>query len=183
MIRKGIHTSAVIDVEGQLDLPPTTILEPLAVFFIGSSGRLSLGERNIFYPHCSVRIDQGWMETGSDVSFGPGCHIYEPRGGLRIGNSCLIAGGVMICGAEHGTRLGAGPMRFQPAIAKPIIIEDDVWIGMGAVITPGVTIGARSVIGAGSVVTRDIPPDSVAHGVPCKVKRSREDHDKKRTTP
>ena len=174
MIRKGIHPSAVVDSQGHLDLPVTTIIEPLTALYIGRHGRISLGERNIFYPNCTIRIDQGWMETGKDVSFGPGCQIYEPRAGLRIGDDCLIAGGVMICGVSHGTETGI-PMRFQPAAAKAIVIEDDVWIGMGAVIMPGVTIGAHSIVGAGSIVTKDIPPNSVAHGVPCTVKRKRDD--------
>ena len=56
--------------------------------------------------------------------------------------------------------------------AKPILIGDDVWVGGSAVICPGVTIGDRSVIGAGSVVTKNIPPDAFAAGNPCRVIRS-----------
>ena len=53
--------------------------------------------------------------------------------------------------------------------AKPITIENNVWVGGSVVICPGVTIGARSVIGAGSVVTKNVPPDTVAAGNPCRV--------------
>ncbi len=60
----------------------------------------------------------------------------------------------------------------------PIRIEDNVWVGAGAVILPGVTIGKNSVIGAGSVVTKDIPAGVVALGVPCRVLREIGDHDR-----
>src|SRR5690349_3020880 len=103
MIRTGIHPSAVVDVLGKAVLPPTTVLEPQAVIYVGPAGLLELGELNILYPHASIRIDQGWMKTGKDVSFGPGVVIYEPRGGLEIGDHCMIAGGVAICGTEHGS--------------------------------------------------------------------------------
>jgi len=173
MIRRGIHPSAVVDIEGDAVIPDTTILEPLAVIFVGSRGRIKLGDKNTLYPHVSIRIDQGWMETGDEVSFGPGVAIYEPRAGLVIGNHCLIAGGTMICGVRHGLAMKGVPMRHQPAEAAKIVIEDDVWLGMGVIVTPGVTIGRGAVIGAGSVVTRDIPAGAVAFGNPCRVQRDR----------
>ena len=58
---------------------------------------------------------------------------------------------------------------YEVTYSKPITIEDDVWIGGGAIILPGVTIGKGSVIGTGSVVTKSIPPYSVAAGNPCRV--------------
>lgn len=173
MIRKGIHSSAVVDVLGHAVIPETTVLEPQAVIYVGADGRLDLGERNILYPHCSIRIDKGWMRTGREVSFGPGVMIYEPRAGLEIGDHCLIAAGVAICGVEHGHADPEIPMRHQPAQAAKIVIEDNVWLGMRVVVTPGVTIGRGSVIGAGSVVTHDIPAGSVAWGTPCKVQKAR----------
>ncbi len=173
MIRLGVHATAVIDVQGSCTLPDTTVVEPGAVIYIGARGSLALGARNIIYPNSTIRIDQGWMTTGDDVSFGPGVQIYEPRAGLAIGDNCLIAGGVMICGVRHGFAETTRPMRQQPAEAAKIVIEDDVWLGMGAIVGPGVTVGRGSVIGAGSVVTRSIPPMSVAWGNPCRVRRER----------
>ena len=175
MIRKRTHPSALIDVQGDMLFPETTVLEPFAVLFVGPEGSLKFGEKNILYPHCSIRIDQGWMETGDEVSFGPGCHIYEPRGGLTIGHNSQLGGGTLICGVQHGMSDLDIPMRHQPTESAPIVIEDDVWIGMKAVIMPGVTIGKGAVIGAGSVVTRDIPPFCIAMGAPCVVQRSRQE--------
>lgn len=173
MIDTGIHTSALLDCRGDCCVPASTVLEPGAVIYVGPRGRLRLGERNILYPNASVRIDQGWLTTGEDVSFGPGVQIYEPRAGIEIGHHCLIAGGVLICGVRHGLAEVDRPMRQQPVEALPIHIGDDVWIGMGAVISPGVRIGAGAVIGAGSVVTRDIPARALAWGSPARVRRQR----------
>jgi len=173
MIALGIHASAVVDIRGKATVPESTILEPLAVIFVGPRGSLELGERNTLYPHCSIRIDQGWMRTGQEVSFGPGVAIYEPRAGLEIGDHCMIAGGTMICGVNHGTDAVDKPMRHQAAEAEKIVIENDVWIGMRVVIMPGVVIGRSSIIGAGSVVTRSIPPESIAWGTPCVVQNKR----------
>ena len=174
MIDKGIHDSAIIEFRGDLVLPDTTIIEPLVAIYGGDQASLVLGEMNIIYPSSSIRIDRGFMTTGCNVSFGSGCHIYEPRSGLTIGNNVMIAGGTLICGVEHGHARVDIPMREQPATSEEIVIEDDVWIGMGATISGGVRIGEGSIIGAGSVVTSGIPPYSVAYGVPCRVIRERD---------
>lgn len=173
MIRKGIHPTAVIETHGTATIPETTIMEPLAVIFIGEDARLSLGDKNTLYPGATIRIDQGWMTTGSEVSFGPGCHIYEPRAGLSIGDHCMIGGGVLICGVNHGQSRQNIPMRRQPHEAAPVTIEADVWVGMGAILLPGITIGTGAIIGAGAVVTKDVQAGAIVGGVPAKLIKSR----------
>ena len=173
MIRKGIHPSAVVECLGPASIPDSTIIEPLAVVYIGERGTLRLGDMNIIYPGATIRIDQGWMETGVEVSFGPGCHIYEPRSGLTIGDHCLIAGGVLICGVNHGYAVQCVPMRRQESRAAPIVIGHNVWIGMGAIILPGVTLGEGAIVGAGAVVTSDVSPGHVVSGVPARLVKSR----------
>ena len=169
MIHLGRHSSAVIESVGQLVMPETTVVEANAVISIGKEGRCVFGETNIVYPNTTIRIDRGWMTTGKAVSFGPGTQIYEPREGLAIGDNCLLAGGVMICGVNHGYATRDIPMRDQPTKAEAIVIEDDVWLGMGAIVLPGVRIGRGAVIGAGSVVTKDIPAYAIGYGIPCQV--------------
>jgi acetyltransferase-like isoleucine patch superfamily enzyme len=166
VIEPGIHSSVVIESRGCLSLPDDAVIEPGCVILVGERGRLTLGPRNTVYPNTTVRIDQGYMVTGREVSFGPGCQIYEPRAGLEIGDHCLIAGGVLICGVQHGFGRLDIPMRQQPQVHKKIVIGDDVWIGMGAILLPGVTIGGGAIIGAGAVVTRDVPPHAIVKGVP-----------------
>lgn len=173
MIRRGIHSSAVVESLGTVSMPESTIIEPLAVLFIGERGRIIMGERNTIYPGATIRIDQGWMETGREVSFGSGCHIYEPRAGLSIGDNSMIGGGVLICGVNHGYALRGVPMREQPFEAAPIVIGQDVWIGMGAIILPGVTLGDGAIVGAGAVVTSDVAAATVVSGVPARLVRNR----------
>jgi galactoside O-acetyltransferase len=88
---------------------------------------------------------------------------------IRIGNGVMIAPGVTLTTTGHPIHpdLRVDFRRFS----KPIVIEDKVWIGSQVVVLPGVRIGYGAVIGAGSVVTHDIPPMTVAFGVPCRVVR------------
>jgi maltose O-acetyltransferase len=88
---------------------------------------------------------------------------------VTIGNRVQIAPAVQLLAADHP--LDAVSRASGREFGSPITIEDDVWLGGGAIVCPGVTIGARSVIGAGSVVTKDIPPGVVAVGNPCRVVR------------
>ena len=95
---------------------------------------------------------------------------------IEIDNNVLIASNVQIYTATHSTNVKERTMlnwdeskAICNTFALPIKIEDNVWIGGGAIILPGVTIGRNSVIGAGRVVTRSIPADCVAVGNPCRV--------------
>ena len=104
--------------------------------------------------------------VGDKVFFNFNCTILDVMQ-VTIGNHVLIGPTVQIYTAMHPTNWQerAGGLEF----ARPVTIGDDVWIGGAAVICPGVTIGSRSIIGAGSVVTRDIPADVFAAGNPCRV--------------
>lgn len=99
---------------------------------------------------------------------------------ITIGNNVLIASNVQIYTATHPVNISDrlldnwsynNPHAFFNTYALPVTIEDNVWIGGGVIILPGVTIGKNSVIGAGSVVNKSIPPNSLAVGNPCKVIR------------
>ena len=101
---------------------------------------------------------------------------------IDIGNDVLIASNVQIYTATHSVlpaqRLvpeGDDADGFCRTLARPVRIGDGAWIGGGAILLPGVTVGERSVVGAGSVVTRSIPPGCVAVGNPCRVVRRIED--------
>lgn len=89
---------------------------------------------------------------------------------LTIGNNVKIGGGVLIIDTDcHPIDYVTRRTSNEGTCSAPIVIEDDVWIGAQSIILKGVTIGARSIIGAGSVVTKNVPSDCVAGGNPCKV--------------
>lgn len=103
------------------------------------------------------------LEFGDQVDVGEFTHI-RANGGVRIGSRVLIAANVTITTREHPVALP----RWGVTKDAPIVIEDDVWIGAGAIVLPGVTIGRGAVIAAGAVVTADVPPFTVAGGVPAR---------------
>lgn len=115
-------------------------------FFCDYGSNITLGERVFFNFNCVV-LDVCPVEIGSFTFFGPAVQIYTPMHPMN---------------AE---------LRRKQEFGKPVTIGSDVWVGGGAIILPGVRIGSRAVIGAGSVVTRDIPDDVFAAGNPCRVVR------------
>lgn len=99
---------------------------------------------------------------------------YKPL--LKIGNRCSIGTSVtVICESypNNSPYLQQNSyVKEKLIVEKPVVIEDDVWIGPNSILLPGVVIGEKSIIGAGSVVTRDVPPYSISAGVPAKIIRS-----------
>jgi len=164
----SIHETAILDLRGKASLPKTTHIEAGVVIQIGEKAELVVGERVTIYPGVIIRAEAGKIVLGDNVSLGPGVRIYEPRGGVYIGNNSLIAGGVSMCGVSHGFKDIDRPIREQPHKSERIDIGEDTWIGMNAVINPGVQIGGHSIIGSGSVVTRSIEAWGIAYGVPCR---------------
>ena len=102
------------------------------------------------------------------VHVGQNCFI-DGTGKLKISKDSVLGPNVVFLTGNHEFKNPTVPIRFQGGIPKPIVIEEDVWLGANVIVLGAVTIGKGSVIGAGSVVTKDIPPYSVAIGVPAKV--------------
>ena len=107
------------------------------------------------------------IEIGKHVFFNFNCVVLDVSR-VSIGDYSIFAPAVQIYTATHPLD---AELRRTREYGKPVVIGSDVWVGGGAIILPGVTIGSRTVIGAGSVVTRDIPDDVVAAGNPCRVIR------------
>ena len=112
-------------------------------------------------PHAFIRI-------GRDSLIGE-LNVLRGQGGITIGDRVYTAPLVQILAVNHVYGDPDRPMVEQGITADGIVIEDDVWIGAGAIITDGVTIGRGAVIAAGAVVTQDVPPHTVAGGVPARV--------------
>ncbi|MEN6372523.1 MAG: sugar O-acetyltransferase [Armatimonadota bacterium] len=116
-----------------------------------------------------------YVDYGSNIYLGG--HVYMNLGctildcaEVRIGDNVMIGPNVQIYAATHPVE--AVSRIAGPELARPVAIEENVWIGGGAIICPGVTIGRNTTIGAGTVVTKNVPPNVVAAGNPARVIRT-----------
>lgn len=110
----------------------------------------------------------GFVEIEANSYIGPYCILYG-HGGLTIGRDTMIGAHTVIIPANHGFGRTDVPMNAQPPTKKGIHIAEDVWVGSGCKVLDGVRIGTGAVIGAGSIVTKDIDAYSIAFGVPAVV--------------
>lgn len=114
------------------------------------------------------------IEIGDNSGIGINCRITGP---LSIGNDVMMAPGVNIVTQNHEISDTDIPMRLQTADKKKVTICDDVWIGVNALILPGITIGKGSVVAGGAVVTKDVEPYAIVGGNPAKIIRYRKKED------
>lgn len=141
---------------------------------INSPELISIGSKVHFYRGSYLSPCGTHIVIGSNTHFAPYCCLYGP---LTIGDNCAVAAHTVFASVGHGYARTDIPMVEQKVLKKEIVLEDDVWVGANAVITQGVTIGTGSIVGAGAVVTRDVPPFSVVGGVPARIIRDRRKSD------
>jgi len=127
-------------------IPPSSAICP--PFHCDHGNGITLGD-NVFINYNCVMLDGGNIRIGSNVKIGPACQIYTP---------------------QHP--IDPIERREDKETAHPVTIGEDTWLGGNVTVCPGVTIGCRCIIAAGSVVVRDIPDDSLAAGNPAVVKKS-----------
>lgn len=113
-----------------------------------------------------------YSDFGSHIRFGKNVFInsgamFTDLGGITIEDNVLIAPRVSILTVNHPEN----PTDRRGVILQPVVIKQNAWIGAGATILPGVTIGENSIVAAGAVVSRDVPPNSIVGGVPARVIR------------
>jgi acetyltransferase-like isoleucine patch superfamily enzyme len=135
---------------------------------LGSGVRLS-GKPSITFGRPAPELPE--LVIGDDTFIGHGCGFNVGRS-IRIGRHCLLATGVHVFDMD-GHPLDAACRRdgepTPPETITPVVIGDDVWIGNGAVVLKGVTVGDRAIVAARAVVTQDVPPDTVVAGNPARV--------------
>jgi len=121
----------------------------------------------------NINIEHGvFFASGRDIEIGDNSGIglnARITGPLKIGNDVMMGPDVMIFTQNHETSRLDIPMRLQTAPKKPVVIEDDVWIAARVIILPGVTVHRGAIIGAGAVVTKDVPEYAVVGGNPARV--------------
>lgn len=137
-------------------------------------GTIRIGKRVLM--GCGVVVDAqtGAIEIGDHVSLND-YTVLLGHGGIRIGNDVRIAAHVVIASFDHGFSLLDEPIRSQPVVKLPIVIEDNVWIGAGAKILGGAHIARGCIIGANAVVKGPTVANGIYVGVPARLLRIRED--------
>jgi acetyltransferase-like isoleucine patch superfamily enzyme len=133
-----------------------------------STGTITLEPNVIVDRGFDIKAHGGQIQISSKVYLGPYVCIAGP-GNIVIGEHCMIASHSGIYGNNHIFSDVDRPISVQGTTNRGIVLEDDCWLGTGVKVLDGVRIGRGSVIGAGAVVTQDIPPFSIAVGVPAKV--------------
>ena len=128
--------------------------------------KFAIGEYSTVEDFCTINNGVGDVIIGKETFIGLGTVVIGP---VNIGNSVMFAQNIVISGLNHSYEDIEMPIWRQKVKTALINIEDECWIGANAVITAGVTIGKHSVVAAGAVVTKSIPPYSIAAGNPAKV--------------
>lgn len=128
--------------------------------------KFTLGQASTIEDFSAINNGVGDVIIGNRTRIGLSNTIIGP---VNIGNDVRLAQNVVLSGLNHNYEEIDSPIHEQGVSTKPIIIEDESWIGANTVILPGVTIGRHSIVAAGSVVTKDIPKYTLVAGNPAKV--------------
>jgi acetyltransferase-like isoleucine patch superfamily enzyme len=120
-----------------------------------------------------VRCHEGRVEIGAKTVIGQECTISAYQH-VRIGEQCVIADRAMFIDFDHGVVEVERPIRKQGIYKRDVVVGSNVWIGYGACILRGVSVGDNAIVGTNSVVTKDVPANAVVAGIPARVIRMRE---------
>lgn len=156
-----IHDSRAISLGSKVWVESHVTLSPMG-------GTISIGDSTHILSYAMLKGFGGNINIGDHCTVHPFCMLCG-GGGLKIGNSVRIAAHTVIMPSNHVFEDPKTPIRLQGIRAEGIIIKDDVWLGTGVRVLDGITIGKGSIVGAGAVVTKDVPDYAIVTGVPARV--------------
>ena len=140
---------------------------------IGRQGRVDFGRFVWIGDGTKVRCHEGRVEIGEKTVMGQECTISAYQH-VSIGEQCILADRVMLIDFDHNVAEVERPIRVQGIYKRDVRVGNNVWIGHAAQIMRGVSVGDNAIVGAGAVVTKDVPANAVVGGVPARVLRMRE---------
>ena len=140
---------------------------------IGRSARVRFGRWTWIGHDTKIRCHEGEVRIGDKTVLGQECTISAYQH-VSIGEQCIFADRVMLIDFDHNVADVERPVRVQGIHKRDVRVGNNVWIGFGAQLLCGVTVGDNAIVGAGAVVTRDVPANAVVAGVPARVIRMRE---------
>jgi acetyltransferase-like isoleucine patch superfamily enzyme len=146
---------------------------PGVTFEIGRDAVLRLGRWSWIGHGTKIRAHEGEVEIGAKSVLGQECTISAFQS-VRIGRECIVADRVMLIDFDHGVVEVERPIRLQGIYKRDVRVGNNCWIGYGACILRGATVGDNCIIGTSTVVTKDVPDNAVVGGVPARLLRMRE---------
>jgi acetyltransferase-like isoleucine patch superfamily enzyme len=140
---------------------------------IGKHATLHVGRWAWIGHGCKIRVHEGEVAIGAKTVMGQECTISAFQH-VSIGRECILADRVMLIDFDHGVTEVERPIRLQGIYKRDVRVGNNVWIGYGACVLRGVSVGDNSVVGTNSVLPKDVPANAVVGGVPARVLRMRE---------
>ncbi len=179
-----IGRGVVLRCPGRIHLGPGVVIgEGVELSARGQDAEIRIGEGAMIGRGCVLHARNGFIEIGEHSSIGPHCHLSSVHQ-VSLGRFSLLAANCCVGAPDHPIDDPTIPMVQRPAVSRgPLVIEDDVWLGTNVTVLDGVRIGSGAVVGACSLVTRDLPPLAVAVGTPARVRRLRTDAQQTRAQP
>ncbi|HTU79379.1 MAG TPA: acyltransferase [Solirubrobacteraceae bacterium] len=158
---------------GRLQTDGICFICPGVTLEIGPRARLRVGRWAWIGHGSKIRVHEGEVSIGAKTVMGQECTISAYRH-VSIGRECIIADRVMLIDFDHGVTEVERPIRAQGIYKRDVRVGHNVWVGYGACILRGVSVGENSIVGTSSVLTKDFPANCVLGGVPARVIRVRE---------
>jgi acetyltransferase-like isoleucine patch superfamily enzyme len=140
---------------------------------IGRHATLRIGRWAWIGHGCKIRVHEGEVEIGAKTVVGQECTISAFRH-VSIGRECILADRVMLIDFDHGVTEVERPIRLQGIYKRDVRVSHNVWIGYGACVLRGVSVGENAIVGTSAVLTADVPANAVVAGVPARVIRMRD---------
>src|SRR3954454_2580346 len=157
----------------RLKLDGLAFVGPGVLLQVGKDAQIELGRWAWLGHGTKIRCHEGTVSIGAKTVMGQECTISSFQH-VQIGRECVIADRVMFIDFDHGVVEVDRPIRLQGIYKRDVNVCNNLWIGYGACILRGVTVGDNAIIGTNSVVTKDVPANAVVAGLPAKVIRMRD---------
>jgi acetyltransferase-like isoleucine patch superfamily enzyme len=158
---------------GRLQTDGLCFVGPGVKIEIGPTATVRLGRWSWIGHGTKIRAHEGEVEIGAKTVLGQECTISSFQR-VSIGRECIVADRVMLIDFDHGVVETERPIRLQGIYKRDVDVGSNCWIGYGACILRGVTIGDNAIIGTRTVVTKDVPDNAVVGGVPARLLRMRD---------
>jgi acetyltransferase-like isoleucine patch superfamily enzyme len=158
---------------GRLQTDGLCFICPGVKLEIGRDAKLTVGRWAWIGHGCKIRVHEGEVDIGAKTVMGQECTISAFQH-VSIGRECIIADRVMLIDFDHGAAEVERPIREQGIYKRDVRVGHNVWIGYGACVLRGVSIGDNAIVGTSAVVTGEVPANAVVGGIPARVIRMRE---------